>query len=77
MTCRVRLAHQGANRCAGRALQELLGARKAVRASDLVERLGNEGADIVASSPAQFSTYLKTELARWAKVIKELHIRAE
>jgi tripartite-type tricarboxylate transporter receptor subunit TctC len=46
-------------------------AAKAVRAPDLAERFAHEGAEIIASSPAQFASHIKAELARWAKVVKE------
>ena len=44
---------------------------KAMRSPDLAQYFEREGADIVASSPAQFATHIKVELARWAKVLKE------
>ena len=40
-------------------------------------RLTEEGGDIVASTPDQFTAYIKTETAKWAKVIKAAHIRVE
>jgi len=39
-------------------------------------RLTEEGGDIVASTPEQFSAYIKTETAKWARVIKAANIRA-
>ena len=50
---------------------------KAARASGLAERLANEGADVGATSPEQFRAHLKTETARWSRVIKEIGMRAE
>ena len=44
---------------------------KTMRAPDLAERFASEGADIVASSPGQFASAIKADLARWAKVVKE------
>lgn len=49
---------------------------KTVRAK-INEKLLSEGADIVASSPEEFSEYLKLDLQRWAKVIKEANVRAD
>ena len=40
-------------------------------------RLTEEGGDIVASTPDQFTAYIKIETAKWAKVIKAANIRAE
>lgn len=50
---------------------------KALRSSDLGERFAREGAEIIASSPAQFGAHLKSELARWAKVAKEAGLHAD
>jgi tripartite-type tricarboxylate transporter receptor subunit TctC len=50
---------------------------KAVRAPDSTARFAEQGADIIASTPAQFASHISTELARWAKVVKESGIKAE
>lgn len=50
---------------------------KAVSAPDLSARFAEQGADIIASSPAQFATHLKNELTRWSRVVKESGIKAE
>lgn len=44
---------------------------KAVRAPELAKRFAYEGAEGIASSPAQFASHIKAELARWEKVVKE------
>ncbi len=50
---------------------------KAMHAPDLTERFTREGADVIASSPAQFGAYIKAELARWSKVVKESGMKAD
>ncbi len=40
-------------------------------------RLANDGTDIVGSTPEAFTDYLKTEIAKWAKLIKGLGLRME
>ncbi len=50
---------------------------KALRAPELSGRFGREGMEVIASSPEQFGTHLKTELARWSKVVKDSGMRAE
>jgi len=50
---------------------------KAVRSPDLGPRFAEQGADIIASSPAEFGMHIKSELARWAKVVKESGIKAD
>jgi tripartite-type tricarboxylate transporter receptor subunit TctC len=34
------------------------------------ERLSNQGFDVVGSSPTEFSKYVRSEIAKWAKVVK-------
>ena len=41
------------------------------------DALTSMGVDVVTSSPAEFSTFVRNETARWGKIIKELNIRAE
>ena len=40
-------------------------------------RLTEEGGEIVASTPAAFAAYIKTESVKWTKVVKAANIRAE
>ena len=42
-----------------------------------MERFAKEGAELVASSPAQFAAHIKSELARWARVVKDSGMRAD
>jgi tripartite-type tricarboxylate transporter receptor subunit TctC len=41
------------------------------------ERISAQGADVVAGSPDQLSTFLKEEIAKWSKVIADNNIKAE
>ncbi len=41
------------------------------------ERLFAQGYEVVANSRAEFAQYIRTEIAKWAKVIKEAGIRAD
>ena len=50
---------------------------KIIRQPDLRERLAADGADPAGSSPEEFAAYIKSELARWAKVVKEANIRVQ
>ena len=43
---------------------------KAMRATDTREMLAKQGFDVIGSSPADFSRWIKAESAKWAKVIK-------
>ena len=44
---------------------------KAMRAPDTREILGRQGFDVVGSSPAEFAAWIRSEQAKWSKVIKE------
>ena len=37
---------------------------------DVRERLSAEGAELIANSPAEFAAYIKSEIAKWARVVK-------
>ena len=50
---------------------------KALRAPDMGQRLAAQGAEIIASSPAEFGKHMQSELVRWAKVIKAAGVRAD
>ena len=42
-----------------------------------IERLTALGAEPVGSSPEEFGAFMKSETAKWARVIKEANIRAD
>jgi tripartite-type tricarboxylate transporter receptor subunit TctC len=44
---------------------------KAMQSPDIAARFAHEGAELIASSPAQFAVHIKAESARWGKVVKE------
>lgn len=50
---------------------------KATRTPEVRKRFGEEGVDIIASSPEQFGAHIKRELARWAKVVKDNNIEPQ
>jgi tripartite-type tricarboxylate transporter receptor subunit TctC len=43
---------------------------KGMRAADTRDLLGKQGFDVVGSSPAEFSSWIRSEQAKWSKVIK-------
>ena len=49
----------------------------AMREPDIKERLAAEGADSMAGSTAAFAALLKTEVAKWATVVKQAGIAPE
>jgi len=50
---------------------------KILRMPDISERLTAQGSDPVGSSPDEFGAFMKSETAKWARVIKEANIRAD
>ena len=50
---------------------------RALQNPEVRQRLLNDGAEPVGSSPEQFSAYLRSETEKWAKVIKAAGIKPE
>jgi tripartite-type tricarboxylate transporter receptor subunit TctC len=50
---------------------------KVLRQPTIVEKLGADGAQPVGGTPAQFGDHIRSEIAKWAKVVKYAHMRAE
>ena len=50
---------------------------KALRSKDVTERLSNEAAEIVAGTPRELADFLKTEIAKWAAVIRKAQVRPD
>ena len=50
---------------------------KIVRAPEMRERLIADGADPAGTSPEEFGAYIKRELARWGKVVREAGIKPQ
>ena len=44
---------------------------KALQAPEVKDRLSGEGAEVVGSTPAEFTAYLKADSTRWAPIIKK------
>jgi tripartite-type tricarboxylate transporter receptor subunit TctC len=51
--------------------------RKALAQADVRQRLQDFGADVVASTPAEFGAYLRAEVAKWGRIVREARIRPE
>ena len=50
---------------------------KVMQQTDFRERISKMGADVVGSTPDQFGAFMKSESAKWGKVIREANIKAE
>ena len=44
---------------------------------EVQQRLTDLGAEPVGSTSAEFANFLKSETAKWSKVIKDAHIKAD
>jgi len=51
----------------GRLSQETV---RSMRTGEVTDSLGKQGFDVVASSPSEFASWIRTEQAKWSKVIK-------
>jgi tripartite-type tricarboxylate transporter receptor subunit TctC len=50
---------------------------KALKVPEVRDKLVQQGADPVGSTPEEFAAFIKAETAKWAKVIKSADIRAD
>jgi tripartite-type tricarboxylate transporter receptor subunit TctC len=50
---------------------------KALAQPDLKERLATLGAEGVGSSPGEFKAFVQTEIAKWARVVREAGLKVE
>jgi tripartite-type tricarboxylate transporter receptor subunit TctC len=50
---------------------------KILTSPEIKERFGRIGVEVVAGTPEHFSGFLKSEVDRWAKVVREANIKAD
>ena len=50
---------------------------KVMNQSDVKERLNSQGLDVVASTPEQFAAHIRAETEKYARVIKQIGLKAE
>ncbi len=51
--------------------------RQALKQPDVRDRLATAGFDVVSGTPEAFAAYIKSEIAKWAKVVKAAKVTAE
>jgi len=51
--------------------------QRILRQPDVAERLSGLGAEPVGSTPAEFGAFMKAEIAKWAKVIKDAKVELQ
>jgi tripartite-type tricarboxylate transporter receptor subunit TctC len=50
---------------------------RALQSAEVKNRLSADGADPVGSTPEEFAAFLRSETAKWAKVVKQAGIQPE
>ncbi len=50
---------------------------RALRLPDVRERFGALGVEVAPTTPEEFTTYLKSDIAHWSKLVKALGIRVD
>lgn len=50
---------------------------KVMRTPEMTARLNKQGMDVVASTPAELLGFMKSELSKWAKVVKAAKLRVD
>ena len=50
---------------------------KALQQPDLRQRLASQGAEPLTSTPDEFTAYLRSEIAKWAKVVKDSGMKVD
>jgi len=50
---------------------------KILASPEIRERFGKTGVQVVAGTPEHFSQFLKGEVDRWARVVREANIKAD
>ncbi len=52
-------------------------ARRGLNSPDIKDKLMKTGNDPVNTSPEEFAAFMRTEIAKWAKVVKEAQVRVD
>ena len=47
---------------------------RAIAAQDFKDQFASQGVELLSSTPDALASYVKTELARWTKVLKEMGV---
>ncbi|MBX3652055.1 MAG: tripartite tricarboxylate transporter substrate binding protein [Burkholderiales bacterium] len=50
---------------------------KALRAPDIIEKLSGQGAEPVASTPEEFTAFIRSETEKWANLVKAANMRTD
>ncbi len=50
---------------------------KALAQPEVIERFATQGLDAAPSTPAEFAAFIRSEIAKWARIAKEANIKAD
>ncbi len=50
---------------------------KALRAPDVVDKLSGQGAEPIGNAPEEFTAFVRSEIEKWAKLVKAANMRAD
>lgn len=50
---------------------------KSLRTGEMKKRIGADGGEVIASTPEEFTAVMKTDIAKWAKVVQASGARAD
>jgi tripartite-type tricarboxylate transporter receptor subunit TctC len=50
---------------------------KALRVPDVIEKLSSQGAEPVANTPEEFTAFVRSEIEKWAKLVKAANMRTD
>jgi tripartite-type tricarboxylate transporter receptor subunit TctC len=50
------------------------GVTEALRAPEVAQRLTADGSEIIATTPEEFGTYIRSDIAKWRKLIREANL---
>lgn len=50
---------------------------KALRIPDVIEKLSSQGAEPVANTPEEFTAFVRSEIEKWAKLVKAANMRTD
>ncbi|HEV8517306.1 MAG TPA: tripartite tricarboxylate transporter substrate-binding protein, partial [Burkholderiales bacterium] len=50
---------------------------KALRAADVIDGITRQGADPIGSTPGAFAAYLRSEITKWIKIVRDAGLRSD
>jgi tripartite-type tricarboxylate transporter receptor subunit TctC len=50
---------------------------KVLKMPDVIERLSSQGAEPVGSTPEEFGAYVRSEIDKWANLVKVANMKAD